>query len=620
MNDNRNTILAIALSLVILIAWQFFVGMPGVDETRQRQDAQQAQQAQPVAPGTAPSVPQPAPAAPGVGVPVPEAAGAAPVAAPPAEVPGGAPTRAAALAASPRVALDTPSLGGSIALRGGRIDDIILKGYRETVDPGSPPIVLFSPSGGPNPYYAEFGWVAAAGTSVPLPGADTLWRADRAGPLAPGRPVTLVYDNGGGLVFTRTYAIDENYMFSVSQSVENRSEQPVTLFPYALISRHGTPKTEGFFVLHEGLIGVLGDSGLQEIDYDDLRDDKVRRYEGTGGWLGFTDKYWAATLIPDQNARFQARMTAETRGDGDAVYQTDYLLDGQEIAPGGRITVSANLFAGAKVVNVVDGYERQYGIRQFELMIDWGWFYFITKPLFYLLDYFYHLVGNFGLSILIVTVLIKIVFFPLANKSYVSMSRMKKVQPELLKIRERYKDDRARQQQAMMELYKKEKINPMSGCLPIALQIPVFFALYKVLFVTIEMRHAPFYGWIRDLAAPDPTTIFNLFGLIPWDPPQFLMLGIWPILMGLTMFLQMRLNPTPPDPTQAMIFNWMPLIFTFLLAQFPAGLVIYWAWNNALSILQQYVIMRRQGVKVELWDNLKAMLPGGKAGAAKDGD
>jgi len=618
MDENsRNTILAIVLSLAIIIAWQFFIAAPRIEQERLKQEALQVeqhaqQQAQQPVPGPgAPSVPgAPGPGTPPASVPAPEAGTLPTVPGAPSTPPQAGPARGAALAESPRVRIDTPAIGGSIALRGGRIDDIILKGYRETVEPNSDPIVLFSPSGSAKPFYAEFGWIAGTGISAKLPGADTLWTPETSGPLTPDAPLTLTYDNGEGLVFRRSYAVDRNFMFTVNQTVENRSGAPVTLYPYALISRHGTPKILGYFVLHEGLIGILGEAGLQEVDYDDLLDDRLMSFSATGGWLGITDKYWAATLIPDQNVPYTARMTARPRGEDDANYQTDYLLGAREIAPGQSTTAAAHLFAGAKVVELIDGYEKSLGILNFELLIDWGWFYFITKPLFHVIDFFFRLVGNFGVAILIVTVLVKIAFFPLANKSYVSMSRMKMVQPEMVKIRERFKDDRARQQQAMMELYKKEKINPMSGCVPIALQIPVFFALYKVLFVTIEMRHAPFFGWIQDLAAPDPTSLFNLFGLVPFDPPQFLMIGIWPLIMGFTMFIQMRLNPPPPDPTQAMIFNWMPLFFTFLLASFPAGLVIYWAWNNLLSVTQQYVIMRRQGVKVELWDNLKRLIPG----------
>jgi len=527
------------------------------------------------------------------------------------------------IASSPRIAIDTPRLRGSIALRGARIDDVALKDYRVTVDPRSQNIQLLSPAGSPNPFYAEFGWVAAASANVKLPTPDTVWTADNAGPLTPGKPAVLTWNNGEGLLFRRTIAVDNNYMFTVTDEVENSGANAATLYGYGLVSRHGTPKVEGFYILHEGLVGVLGDGKLHEISYSSIAGEPPQVVKSTGGWLGITDKYWATTLIPDQAAPMQARFASSKLGTLDT-YQTDYLLDATAIPAGGKATMQSRLFAGAKEVAVVDGYEDALSIKNFELLIDWGWFYFITKPLFFVLDWFFRLTGNFGIAILIVTVLIKIVFFPLANKSYASMARMKAVQPQMLVIRDRYKDDKVKQQQAMMELYKQEKINPISGCLPIVIQIPVFFALYKVLFVTIEMRHAPFFGWIRDLSAPDPTTIFNLFGLLPYDPSvvpiigPFLMLGVWPLIMGATMFVQMKMNPTPPDPTQKMIFDWMPLFFTFLLASFPAGLVIYWAWNNFLSVLQQGAIMRKHKVKIELWDNVRGMLGKNGATAAKD--
>jgi YidC/Oxa1 family membrane protein insertase len=488
---------------------------------------------------------------------------------------------------------------------------VALSSYRETVDPKSSNIFLLSPSGGPEPFYAEFGWVAAPDSTVKLPGSDTVWTAASPGPLTPERPLMLSWNNGEGFVFRRTVAVDRQYMFTVTDEVENTSANPVTLFGYGLISRHGTPPTLGYYILHEGPVGVLGEGKLFELNYKDL-EKPVEPVKSQGGWLGLTDKYWAAALIPGQDASLTARFSSSLLGTL-RTYQADYLLDSATVAPGAKLTAKSLLFAGAKEVAVVDGYEAGLGIKRFDLMIDWGWFYFITKPLFKLLDYFYRLVGNFGLAILIVTVIIKIVFFPLANKSYASMARMKAVQPQMVAIRERFAEDKVKQQQAMMELYKQEKINPVAGCLPIVIQVPVFFALYKVLFVTIEMRHAPFYGWIKDLSAQDPTNIFNLFGLIPFDPTvlpligQFLHLGAWPLVMGVTMFAQMKLNPAPPDPTQKMIFDWMPIFFTFMLASFSAGLVIYWAWNNTLSVLQQSVIMQKHGAKIELWDNLKAL-------------
>jgi YidC/Oxa1 family membrane protein insertase len=405
-------------------------------------------------------------------------------------------------------------------------------------------------------------------------------------------------------------SIDDNYMFNVKQEVVNKSGQPVTLYPYGLISRHDTPHTLGYYLLHEGLIGNLGKDGLQEYTYKKIAEKKDVTFDVTNGWLGITDKYWAAALIPPTAAHIKARFAASETGKLTR-YQTDYMMDPVTVAPGATAVADTRLFAGAKEVHTVNFYNEKLQLNHFDLLIDWGWFYFITKPLFFAIDWLYRLVGNFGVAILIVTVLIKGAFFPLANKSYASMAKMKAIQPQMTALRERYADDKAKQQQAMMELYRNEKINPLAGCLPIAIQIPVFFSLYKVLFVTIEMRHAPFFGWIHDLSAPDPTNVFTLFGLIPWDPlalpmiGPYLHLGLWPLIMGVTMWAQMKLNPAPPDPTQQMIFNWMPLIFTFMLASFPAGLVIYWAWNNTLSVAQQSAIMRRHGAKIELWDNVK---------------
>jgi YidC/Oxa1 family membrane protein insertase len=600
MTDQKNTIIAIVLSALVLIAWQIYFGLPQMEKQKQIQQQQAQDRSQ-----QPPPLPQQ-----GGTTQAPSAPGAAPQATQPGAVAAQPMTRDAALAASPRVRIETPSLSGSIALKGGRIDDLSLVKYRETVDPNSPPIILLAPSGSPNPFYAEFGWSAPSGTAAKLPGPDTVWQQEGTGALSVGRPVTLVHDNGEGLQFRRTIAVDENYLFTLKDEVSNKGAAPVTLYPFALISRHGTPHTLGYYILHEGLIGVFGDKGLQEETYANIEKQKEMSFTATNVWLGITDKYWAATLLPDTSMQVNAKFSTGTIGNI-KTYQTDYLGPAQTIAPGGSAVVDGRLFAGAKEVSIVDGYNERLKLNKFDRLIDWGWFYFITKPLFLALDWIYRLVGNFGVAILIVTVIIKIFFFPLANKSYASMAKMKAVQPEMMAIRERFADDKMKQQQAMMELYKKEKINPIAGCLPIVIQIPVFFALYKVLFVTIEMRHAPFFGWIKDLAAPDPTTVFNLFGLIPWDPSHvaligpFLLLGAWPLIMGVTMWFQMKLNPAPPDPTQAMIFNYMPIIFTFMLASFPAGLVIYWAWNNTLSVIQQSVIMHKHGAKIELWDNLK---------------
>ena len=611
-NDKTNMFVAIALSLVVLLGWNYFIAAPRVEQ--QRQAALQNQQAQSQPPGVTPDgIPSPAPKEGGPAAPVP---GTAPQ--------GGTLSRDAAIARSPRLRIETPALSGSVALKGGRIDDVKLKGYHETVDDKSPEIVLFSPAGTETPYYAEFGWVGQ--NAGPLPNNETLWTAD-AEVLSPGKPVTLSYDNGAGLVFRRILAVDDKFMFTVRDEVENKGTGAVTLYPYSLVSRWGKPHTQGYYVLHEGMIGVLGNDGLQEYTYDHLAKEPTYGGPGTkgkawtnvtGGFVGITDKYWAAAAIPDQGVPYTGAFTE--RSDGKTlVYQASVRADGRAVEPGATASSTQRLFAGAKEVNSINAYEKNLGIKQFDLMIDWGWFHFITKPMFRALDFFYHLFGNFGVSILVVTAILKLFFLPIANRSYVSMAKMKAVQPEMTSIRDRYKDDRTKQQQAMMELYKKEKINPVAGCWPVLIQIPVFFALYKVLFITIEMRHAPFFGWIRDLAAPDPTNIVNLFGLLPFAAPDFIHLGIWPIIMGVTMFVQMKMNPAPPDPVQAQIFTFMPIIFTFMLGSFPAGLVIYWAWNNTLSVIQQYVIMRRNGVKVELWDNLKGTFRRGadKNAAAK---
>jgi YidC/Oxa1 family membrane protein insertase len=609
INDQKNMFLAIGLSLLVILGWQYFIGGPQLERQREeaklRQQPQQQQVQQQAAPGT---VPQPG-ATPQAGTAPQPGAATAPTLPGQPTIPGQTLTRDAILATSPRVAIETPTIHGSISLRGGRIDDVALIKYRETVDPKSPAIVLLAPSGSQHPFYAQFGWANAAGGKVKLPDDNTIWTQQGAGTLGVGKPITLAFDNGEGLEFRRMITVDENYLFTVEDNVVNRTSESVTLYPYALISRHGKPEILGYYIMHEGLIGVMGDKGLQEISYSKIESDKQIPFSVTNAWLGITDKYWAATLLPETSAKLNATFSARDLNNK-KVYQTDYLLDPVTVAAGGTGSAKARLFAGAKEVAIVDGYDNALKLNRFELLIDWGWFYFITKPLFWALDYFFRLFGNFGFAILAVTIIIKIIFFPLANKSYASMAKMKTVQPQMMQLRERYKDDKVKQQQALMELYKQEKINPLAGCLPILIQIPVFFALYKVLFITIEMRHAPFFGWIKDLAAPDPTTLFNLFGLIPWNPANvpvigvYLMIGIWPIIMGITMFFQMKLNPSPPDPTQKMIFDWMPLLFTIMLASFPAGLVIYWAWNNTLSVAQQSYIMKKHGAKIELWDNL----------------
>jgi YidC/Oxa1 family membrane protein insertase len=598
MNDQKNTLLFIMLSAVILIGWQLWFGMP------QQKPAPSQNPPVTTAPGT------PTPGAPGSGAPGSGAPGSVAPPAPSAPVEPAKPlTREEALAQSPRVPIQTPRLSGSIALKGGRIDDLSLTQYRETVDPKSPPIVLLAPPGSPHPLYAQWGWLPPAGSTIKRPDETTVWTQQGSGPLTIDQPLQLVFDNGEGLEFRRTISVDDKYMFTIRDEVANKGSAAVALYPFGSITRHGTPKLEGYLVSHEGFVGVLADR-VQEEKYSEV-EKKIFDFQNTQGWLGFTDKYWAATLIPDPAAKISARFRYSPAG-ALKTYHAEFNLESVTIPPGGTAGATTRLFAGAKEVALIDSYNNALKLDRFDHLIDWGYFYFITKPLFIVMDWIYHVVGNFGIAILLITVVIKLIFFPLANKSYASMAKMKAVQPEMMAIRERYADDKMKQQQAMMELYKKEQINPIAGCLPIVIQIPVFFALYKVLFITIEMRQAPFFGWIQDLSAPDPTTIFNLFGLIPWDPSHvpligpFLMLGVWPLIMGVTMWVQMKLNPPPPDPTQQMIFDWMPVIFTFMLSSFSAGLVIYWAWNNTLSVIQQSVIMRRNGAKIELFDNIKA--------------
>ncbi|THD45004.1 MAG: membrane protein insertase YidC [Bradyrhizobium sp.] len=583
--DSRNLILAIALSVLVMIGWQYFFAGPQLQKDHQTQTAVQTTATPGAAPPTA----------------------ATPAAAEPM-------TRAEAIAAGPRVVIDTPSLGGSINLTGGVIDDVTLKGYRETIDPQSPNITLFSPQGGPDPYWAETGFVPEA-PGLKTPNRQTVWSADDK-TLTSAKPVTLSWDNGAGLKFKRVISVDDKYMFTVHDSVENTGDAPVSLRPYALILRRGKPAVGGYAVLHEGFVGVVGDSSVQEITYPNIEKEtnRVRELKGDGGWLGFTDKYWASAIIPNQSAPVDARFSASGAAQPED-YQTDFIGPALAVAPGASSDAETRVFAGAKEVATIDAYGETLGIKKFDLMIDWGWFYFITKPLFRLIDFIYRLpfVGNFGIAILIVTFLIKLAFFPLANQSYRSMAKMKKIQPQIAGLKDLYPDDRAKQQQAQMELFRKEGVNPVAGCLPMVVQIPVFFALYKVIFITIEMRHAPFFGWIRDLSAPDPTNIFTLFGLIPWNPTllpvvgHFLALGVWPLIMGFSMFLQMKMNPEPADPVQKTMFAWMPVIFTFMLGAFPVGLVIYWTWNNTLTVIQQSFIMSRAGVKVELFDNLRRL-------------
>lgn len=600
--DQRNLIIAIGLSILIILGWQFYLAP--IEAERARQQQQQQPQATPGIPAT--------PGAPPV-------AGAAPAGQPGATPP--ALDLAEALKRSPRVAIATPEVEGSIALRGARIDDVRLVKQRVTTDPNSPMEPVLSPVGTAHAYYAEFGW-SSADPAVKVPGPDTLWTS-ASQKIGAGQAAELSWDNGEGLVFRLSIGIDENFLFTIRQKVENKSGKAVELAPWSLVVRYGEPQTQGIYILHEGPYGVFDDR-LKELSWSDIKDGKPVSQPTTGGWLGFTDKYWMATLIPDQKVRVNTTIK-QTRDAAGIRSQADFVAPVQRIADGATVEASSQLFAGAKIVKIIDEYREKQGIVRFDLTIDWGWFWFFTKPLFWLIDHLFLLIGNFGLAIMAVTVLVKAAFFPLANKSYVSMTRMKALQPEFEKLRERYADDKVRMNQELMALYKREKVNPASGCLPILLQIPVFFALYKVLYTTIEMRHQPFFGWIKDLSAPDPLTLLQGFGLWHWQVPGILHtfdIGIWPLIMGVTMYLQQMLNPQPADPIQARIFQWMPVIFTFMLGQFAVGLVIYWAWNNLLSIAQQYVIMRKLGVPVRFGAKMPAKVvtsPASSPGKADSG-
>ncbi|MCB1516910.1 MAG: membrane protein insertase YidC [Hyphomicrobiaceae bacterium] len=610
--EQRNMVIAVVLSLLVVFGWQYFIMGPQLEKAQQQAAQQQQANSDIAQPQTD------AANADGTNVVTPDAASNTST----------FDSRDAAIAASPdRVKIETSSITGSINLTGARLDDVSLKKYHEEVDPTSPIIHLLQPDGSPDGFYVETGWVRADGTSEGLPDQNSHWTQVDGSTLTAGSPVTLEWDNGAGLVFKRTVSVDDDYLFSFSDNVENNTGGDVALFPYSRVVRQNLPHDlANFFILHEGPVGVMGGSNLVEKTYKDLDSEGTIQADATGGWLGFTDKYWAAVIMPEDGTNITTRFVHTATPTGPGIYRANFIDQTPVTIPaGGSAGAISYSFAGAKVESIIDGYEKEYGFDSFELMIDWGWFHFITKPMFFTIRFLYSILGNFGLAILSVTLIVKAIFFPLANRSYASMAKMRKVQPELKALQERYADDRAEQQKQMMELYSREKINPLSGCWPILIQIPVFFSLYKVLFVTIEMRHAPFFGWIHDLAAKDPTNVFNLFGLIPFDPTVIpvigglLHLGFWPLIMGITMWVQMRLNPQQTDPTQQMIFNLMPIFFTFMLGSFPAGLVIYWAWNNTLSVAQQWYIMRRNGAEVDLFGNILTALGLRKTADQKSG-
>ena len=605
-DQNKNLILATALSFLVILGWFFFFPPPEKPVTETAPTEQVSDATTPTA--EAPSTPtaEATDTAAGTGQ-------------------GSAPQEAATDA--PRVAIDTPRLTGSISLLGGRIDDLSLKDYRVSIDPGAEIVRMLKPVGEAGAYYALYGWAPGAGLTLDdVPGANTEWRVEQGETLGTDSPIVLAWDNGKGLTFRREIAVDDNYMFTVTQTVENASGGTVGLAPYGVLARHGEPADrKKFFILHEGVVS-MADGELTETDYKKMPDFDFEAREGAraevhqvqeNGWIGFTDHYWMSTLVPAPGSAFKQAAKYDDRRD---IYQTEAVLPTETLGDGQSASVTTQLFAGAKEWETIRAYQKA-GIQGFIDSIDWGWFFFLTKPIFWLLHNIHKLIGNMGWSIIGLTLILKAILFPLAFKSYVSMAKMKELQPQMEKLKEAAGEDRAKLQQGMMELYKKEKVNPAAGCLPILLQIPIFFSLYKVIFVTIELRQTAWFGPFQDLSMPDPTSIMNFFGLAPWAGPEpgsmlaTAMVGILPLLLGISMFLQQKLNPAPTDPTQKMIFAWMPWVFMFMLGRFASGLVVYWITNNTITFTQQYLIMRSQGYKPDVFGNIKATF---KRGPAED--
>jgi len=572
--DGKRLLIALAIATTIMMGWQYFYERPQLEARREQALVAAESKAKPDV-STAHAEPK--------------AVALAPI---------------TAVADAPRVKINSASLHGSISLQGLRFDDLALVNYRENINPESPEVRLLNHAGSADAYFAEVGMLAGD-ASVAVPDATTRWETNSR-EMSETKPVTMRWNNGAGLVFEKKISIDKDFMFTITTTVKNSGSAPVTLFPYGLISRNYADTSKHYIIMHEGPLGVMHNV-LEDLTYKALREDGPKEFTGTQGWIGMTDKYWLTALIPEAGQTFDANYKHFKRGGGiDAAaegrdaYQTDLRGTAMHVPVGETASFTVRLFAGAKLVHLLDRYSAQYTIPLFDRAVDFGSLYFLTKPIFSLLNYFHGLVGNFGIAILLLTVVIKILLFPLASKSMTAMARMKQLMPKMEEIKARYSNDKMKMNQEMMALYKREKVNPVAGCLPILLQIPVFLALYRVLFVTIEMRHAPFFGWVSDLSVPDPTNLFTLFGMVPWDAPSFLHLGIWPMIMCATMVIQQRISPKPADEIQAAVMTYMPFIFLFLFASFPAGLVIYWAWNNTLTILQQLYInyrLEKKGLK-----------------------
>ena len=558
--DNKNVFVAIALSMSVLLFWGAFFETPKkpIDQKNIQKVEQKSGQS-----SIAPTINQPTVIK---------------------NI-----SREDSINKSKRVKIENNSIIGSINLKGAQIDDISFKNHKQEVD-GNENIIFLNPAETENGFYIETGWTSI-GNKIKIPTKESVWSVKGNNILSNNSPVVLHWNNGEGVLFEKKIELDEKYLFKISQQVRNNSNSSIDLYPYAQMTRNKIPDDiQNFYIQHEGFIGVFDDE-LKEDDYDDIKKKKIVR-ESNEGWLGITDKYWMTAFVPEKGKNFKSTFLYDNG------FKANYIINKPTTINKSSTGINElRLFVSAKEVETIDGYAADQNINKFDLVIDWGWFYFFTKPLFFVIDYLFKFSGNFGIAIVLITIAIRALFFPLANFSFRSMAKMKAVTPEMQRLKELHKDDKVKLQQEMMALYRKEKINPASGCLPVLIQIPFFFAIYKMLFISLEMRHQPFFGWIKDLSAADPTSIFNLFGLIPWDPPSFMIIGIWPILMGASMWVQQKLNPAPADPIQAKIFAFFPLFLTIILASFPSGLVVYWTINNILTIAQQYVIVKQTTVK-----------------------